>query len=353
MKLLNLGSLPGVKSLVWFHALALMGMEALVIVSPQEPFVSVGYFQDTAKVVDLGVCRELGLPVVRREVGGGTVLLDQNQIFYQVILRQDNPVLPKSTAAIYQTLSQAPLETYRRLGVAARFKPPNDLITSRGKKISGQGGATIGDCMVFVGNIILNFDVGTMVRLLPVPAEKLRLKVHKLMLESMSSLKLEIGKLPPRSTIEQTLIGEFSRILGPFEPLTITPEMMRETEKVEQELMAQEFLFAERYQRYSAIKFKSGTFLGQGQHRANGELISAVVEVKDKRIAAIEISIDGDNNHRKVLTVLARSLIGQEWDGKSLVPALEGAIRQTGLGLTGISSGDLVQAVLNAVPSYE
>jgi len=42
MQVLKLGKLPGQQSMLIFHALARMGFEGLVIVSPKIPLVSVG-----------------------------------------------------------------------------------------------------------------------------------------------------------------------------------------------------------------------------------------------------------------------------------------------------------------------
>ncbi|MCJ7642054.1 MAG: hypothetical protein MUO29_09205, partial [Desulfobacterales bacterium] len=95
MLVFDLGKLPGQQSMLIFHTLARLGIEALVMVSPQSPLVSIGYFQDADKEVDLRYCGQSGIPFMRREVGGGATYLDENQIFYQLIWRKDNPKFPK------------------------------------------------------------------------------------------------------------------------------------------------------------------------------------------------------------------------------------------------------------------
>ena len=69
MYLLDLGERPWEQSMLIFHALARMGIEALDIVSPTTPFLSIGYFQDVKQEVDLEYCKKEGLPIIRREVG--------------------------------------------------------------------------------------------------------------------------------------------------------------------------------------------------------------------------------------------------------------------------------------------
>jgi lipoate-protein ligase A len=116
---------------------------------------------------------------MRREVGGGATYLDENQIFYQLIWKKDNPKFPKAIDEIYPWFSQAPVETYGAFGIEAEFRVVNDILTRGGRKIAGEGGGNIGDCMVFVGGILLDFDYRAMSRILKVPDEKFRDKVYK------------------------------------------------------------------------------------------------------------------------------------------------------------------------------
>ena len=153
MFLFDLGKLPGQQSMVIFHALARMGIEALVIVSPSRPLASIGYFQDAEQEVDLPYCRQAGIPFMRREVGGGATYLDENQIFYQLIWKKDNPKFPKAIHDIYPWFSEAPVGTYRAFGIETEFRSVNDILTKQGRKIAGEGGGNIGECMVFVGGI--------------------------------------------------------------------------------------------------------------------------------------------------------------------------------------------------------
>src|SRR4030065_2793386 len=106
---------------------------------------------------------------MRREVGGGATYLDENQIFYQLIWKKDNSIFPKAIQEIYPWFSEAPVETYRKFGIRAEFRAINDIITNSGRKIAGEGGGKIGDCMVFVGGILLGFRYKTMRRILKGP----------------------------------------------------------------------------------------------------------------------------------------------------------------------------------------
>jgi len=88
----------GVLPITYFHALARLGLDGLVLVEPRQWFVSVGFFDDTEAAVDLQACRAQGLPVVRREIGGGPVLLGPGQVFYQLVLPRKHPVPGRQAA---------------------------------------------------------------------------------------------------------------------------------------------------------------------------------------------------------------------------------------------------------------
>ncbi|MCK7483847.1 MAG: hypothetical protein M0C28_47775 [Candidatus Moduliflexus flocculans] len=73
IRLLELGSVPAVRSQTCYHAAAYSLAEGtpdtVILVSPSEPYVCVGYHQEVDREVDRAYCRERGLPVFRREVG--------------------------------------------------------------------------------------------------------------------------------------------------------------------------------------------------------------------------------------------------------------------------------------------
>ena len=82
MKLYDLQKVPWYESQLIYHALAKLGQEALVLVSPATPYVCIGFHQNAIQEVDLEYCKANAIPVFRREVGGGAVYLDGRQLFF-------------------------------------------------------------------------------------------------------------------------------------------------------------------------------------------------------------------------------------------------------------------------------
>ena len=254
----DLGKLPGQQSMVVFHALARMGIEALVIVSPQRPLVSIGYFQDAAQEIDLPFCRAAGIPFMRREVGGGATYLDENQIFYQLIWKKENRFFPRAVDDIFPWFSEAPVETYQAFGIQAEYRPVNDIITAEGRKIAGQGGGNIGECMVFVGGILFDFDCKTMSRVLKVPDEKFRDRVYETMEENLTTVKKELGTLPAREEVVTVLRDRFEKRLGKLEKGSLTRELIQDMEELEAWMTSDEFLHQRTPRVPKGVKIKEG-----------------------------------------------------------------------------------------------
>jgi lipoate---protein ligase len=267
MFLFDLGKLPGQQSMLIFHALARLGVEALVIVSPQNPLVSIGYFQNAEQEVDLPFCRDAGIPVMRREVGGGATYLDENQIFYQLIWKRDHPGFPQAIDEIYPWFSEAPIETYRALGIDAAFQPVNDIVTKAGKKIAGEGGGNIGESMVFVGGILLDFDYDTMGRVLKVPDEKFRDKVYKSLKENLTTIRRELGFVPPRDEIVSILKDRFEEKIGRLEPAVPASDLFERMGELESWMSSDAFLFKKTPRIPQGVKIKAGVEVLYGVSR--------------------------------------------------------------------------------------
>jgi len=296
MELYQLGKIPWEETQLIYHSLALMGNEALCLVSPATPYVCIGYHQDLAQEVDLGFCRANDIPVFRREVGGGAVFLDGNQLFFHLILKRDNPIAPKRIDAFYQKFLQPVIDVHHRIGIPAQYKPVNDLVVEN-RKISGTGAGEIGDCIVFVGNLILDFDYETMARVLKIPDEKFRDKVKHTIEENLSTIRRELGELESgqwdEDTLNNMLAEEFERLLGPMTLAGKDRLLVDKMQAVKSEMMADDWLYR-RGKRVEGrvVKVRSGLEVVQRMHKAAGGLIRAEFLVESALFKAVAISGD-------------------------------------------------------------
>jgi lipoate-protein ligase A len=143
---------------------------------PSRPYVGLGYHRRLAEA-DLDACREAGLPVFRRMVGGGVVYLDEHQQFFQICLPQE--MVPRSREAALRRLLGPAVAAFRAVGVPAELDDELEIVVGEAK-ICGHGAAQIDQAVVVVGNVIERFDHRAAAGVLAVP-DDVRAEVVRLM----------------------------------------------------------------------------------------------------------------------------------------------------------------------------
>jgi len=348
MYLLDLGEKPWEQSMLIFHTLARMGIEAVDIVWPHTPFISIGYFQDAKKEVDINYCRKKGLPIFRREVGGGTVYLDRNQIFYHVIWNKDNSNFPGRIKDIYKYLSIPPIETYEEFGIDAKFREVNDIVTSKGKKIAGLGGADIENSMVFVGSIIRDFDYETMAHAIKVPDEKFRDKIFKTMEEYVTNMKKEIGQAPPHEEIKKVLIKKYEKLFGKLKPLQLSEEIIQKMTELAKWFNSPEFFYRKTPRIPHGVKIKEGIEILYSTYKAQGGIVRTAQEVKNTRIKEIGISGDFTLYPKKELEHMEYFLKDTERKKSEIHSKIKEFFNDTDVQTPGVEVTDFTEAIMEA-----
>jgi lipoate-protein ligase A len=296
MDLFSLGKVPWEDSQLIYHAMAELGREGLILLSPAAPYVSIGFHQDAGREVDLDFCRTNGIPVFRRDVGGGAVYLDGGQLFFQLIMKRDNPLIPASRESFYRSFLQPVINIYRRAGIRAEYKPVNDVIAGA-RKVSGSGVGEIGGCIAFVGNIILDFNYEMMARVLKVPDEKFRDKIFKTLTDNLSTIRRELGEERAAEWTEERLnllmIEEFGALVGPFDPKPVDGALRAKMDELRPVMLSEAWLVQRRGRGMEhIIKIRSGVHLIQKVHKSPGGLIRADFEVYEDRFSGVSISGD-------------------------------------------------------------
>lgn len=251
----------GILSIAYFHAMARLGVEGLVVIEPSAHFVSAGYFDNVPAIIDLDWCRAQGIPVMRREVGGGPVLLGPGQVFYNLVVKRAHNRVPAIVDRAYRHLSRAPIATYAKFGVPVHYQPINDLVTASGRKIAGQGAADIDGCFCYVGSILCRFDVETMAHVLRAPDAGFRGRLHDQMDRNLTWLDRETGGAVDREQVATTLIADFRDLLGPLEEQLLPQAVVDLAHELALSLASEETLALEHRRRHEAIKIREGVYL--------------------------------------------------------------------------------------------
>lgn len=152
----------------------------------QPSAVSIGYFQSVNDEVNLDMCKELDVDVVRRRTGGGAVYHDyKGEITYSVIAPEW--MFPKGIHESYQLICGWLIAGLKQLGIEAQFIPINDIVVS-GKKISGNAQTRRNGTLLQHGTILYDLDVRKMFSLLKVSQEKVSDKMIKTAEDRVTSL---------------------------------------------------------------------------------------------------------------------------------------------------------------------
>ncbi len=327
--------------------------DTLIFCYPRSPLVSLGYHQQIEKELDAIFCRDNGIPFVRRILGGGAVYLDRGQLFYQLIIGPENPLLPKNVTEAFRFFLQAPVWAYQSLGVDACYRPVND-IQAHGKKISGNGATTTAEgVFVLTGNIILSFDYEKMVRVLKVPSEKFRDKAYKTLREYLSTASIELGREVTPDEAKKALKQGFEKLLGEgLRPGSLTPEEQKLMSELRVRYLSDEWLYLPELRHpdiaVRTLKIAEGVSLTENVHKAPGGLIRTTVKIENERIADALISGDFSLFPKEKIVLLEQALVGCPLKKEDLLSRITRVYRNHSLQCPGVLPDDFVSALLPA-----
>lgn len=115
------------------------------------PSVVVGSYQNICREVHVETLRKLGIPVVRRMSGGGTVYHDLGNVNYTYITRQEGLV-------DYDRCLQPVIDALNAIGVPARKNRTCDIAIGE-RKISGSAQRVTGGRVLHHGTLLFQSDL--------------------------------------------------------------------------------------------------------------------------------------------------------------------------------------------------
>jgi lipoate-protein ligase A len=314
VRLLDLGTVSPVRSQTCYHAAAYALAEGtpdtIILVRPSDPYVCIGFHQDLEKEVDVEYCRSRGLPVYRREVGGGAVYLDRDQTFVQWVFHPS--ALPAGVADRFRLYIEPLVLTYKALGIDARYRPVNDIHAGQ-KKIGGTGAARIGRAEVVVGSFMFDFDRAAMARVLRVSSEKMRDKIHQGLEQYMTTMRDELGLAPNRDEIKAIYLERCGRSLGAeIVPGEWTPGEERRAEELDRLFASAEWLGQTGHLRGRGVKIHEDVGVREADHKAPGGLLRVTLRLREGRIDDVSISGDFTLYPRTAVAAIENALQGAE-----------------------------------------
>jgi len=328
------------------YAMAPTDPDTIILVSPMNPYVCIGCHQDIEKEVDLSYCKAKGLPVFRREVGGGAVYLDAMQVFTQWIFHHDH--VPPGIEERFALHARPVVETYHALGIPAYLRPVNDIQVA-GKKIGGMGAARIGIAEVLVTSLMFDFDVESMTQVLKVSSEKMRDKVHQGLRQYMTTLTSELGRTPDRAEVKALYVDQCRAAMGrEIVPGTLTEREETMARQLDERFVAADWLYQQAKSRKSSVKIHQDVVVVEAAHKAPGGLIRVTARLREKRIEELSISGDFTLLPMTALRELEQATCGLSAEHDLLFEAVRAVYKSSGIQSPGVTPEDFTQAILAA-----
>jgi len=222
--------------------------------------LSIGYFQQAKRDINLEAVREQGLGFVRRPTGGRAVL-HEHELTYSVIVSESYPNMPESVTEAYRVLSEGILEGFHNLGMDAYFSVPDteekraDLkqpksavcfdapswyeLVVEGKKIAGSAQTRQKGVILQHGAILLDLDQEKLLSVFNFSSEAVKERMRKKLPEKAVAIN-SLVKEPV--TIEQCVEAfrdGFAKSLQiELKPFTLSEEQLKYVHELEEKKYA-------------------------------------------------------------------------------------------------------------------
>lgn len=221
------------------------------------PCLSLGYFQDREKAVDLEACELLGVDCVRRPTGGRAVL-HEHEVTYAVIVPEAHPLMPKGVTESYRVLSQGILWGLRDLGCAAELsqgKKERDRSLSaacfdaaswyelvvEGKKLVGSAQMRQNKVILQHGSLLLRFDPAKLVYLLFGEKNFHKLSLIQGLTNTVAALEEVLGREVSFDEVVDALSMGWEETLGiTLVAAELTPQERQQSAQLTMEKYSQE-----------------------------------------------------------------------------------------------------------------
>ena len=188
----------------------------------------VGFNQEIDRELRLDFCRDQGIEVNRRVTGGGALLFQESALGWELIAPLGMEPFTGGFEAALTRICLSAAAGLSRLGIAASFRPRNDLEVD-GRKVSGTGGTVINGGALFQGTVLVTNQIERFLRALRVPVEKLKKREIDSLMQRLAFLEDLLGRPVDLAELKSALAGQLSRDLG----FTLYPEGLSADEERE------------------------------------------------------------------------------------------------------------------------
>jgi len=188
-------------------------------------------------------------------------------------------------------------------------------LTVEDRKIGGTGAGEIGDCVAFVGNIMVDFDFDTMSGILKVPNEAFRARARRAMEANMTTVRREIGEEAAatwdQDKIARLLVTELKRLVGPLIPRQVDGKLDGKMEELAEMMMNDTWLYRNGKRGSGrSVTIRSGLQVCQEWMETPAGVFSLQFKLRDGKLEGVSISGESCQHLPKQVARFASSLEG-------------------------------------------
>jgi lipoate-protein ligase A len=205
-----------------------------------EKAVIIGSFQSLRNEVDSEEAAARGVGVYRRVSGGGAMFIEPGNTITYSIYAPVELVQGMSFADSYAFLDDWVLQALHSIGIAAEYKPLNDIASPQGK-IGGAAQKRLGaGAVLHHVTMAYDIDANAMMQVLRIGREKLSDKGVQSAVKRVDPIKSQSGMT--RTEVMDTMVSTFRELYG-LTPGSITDdERARAAELVTEKFLTDEWL---------------------------------------------------------------------------------------------------------------
>lgn len=176
--------------------------------------VIIGRSQDLRAEVNLELCHELCIPILRRCSGGGTVYIDLGNYNYSIVALDKAINKKKATTNITPFLCSAIVDLLSQLGCNSKFVPPSNVFVEDWK-VSGSAQYYLYEGILHHGTLLVNADLEMLQKVLvPNPTLARHLGCVPSTPSPIANLSFLLGREFHPNEITKLLVNAITNLFG-------------------------------------------------------------------------------------------------------------------------------------------
>jgi lipoate-protein ligase A len=167
--------------------------------------VLLGRHQSLEGAIHADRCVASGVEIARRVTGGGAVYMSPGVLAWDLVINRTR--FGRNFDEASEFIGSVFVKGLRRLGLAAQFRAPNDIIVD-GRKVSGSSGAFDGPTLIHQGTVVLAVDRSEMASVLRARHGEIAPAAR------VANLAEFLGRVPAVDEVKDALVIALRQALG-------------------------------------------------------------------------------------------------------------------------------------------